>query len=262
MRRKRFEKGHWDAVITGYKEIEIDIDHGATLASGKSSINTGSGRQQGNLVSNLSCQAIQRVRDHIARTHFNSENNIDENSVVEWSNCHAIHLKKDGELTAHVDSVKFSGGIVAGLSLLSPSIMRLRPAAPSELSISNDYGEAEDTLNLCESAKESPSPDASHEEYDGGNNVNSRKTLLQGKSLMNRGHVDLFLPPLSLYILSGVSRYRYTHELLPSGSQFVLKPCHSGGATAGEEEDRGAGSVIYVDRDDRISVIFRDTLPP
>jgi alkylated DNA repair protein alkB homolog 7 len=40
--------------------------------------------------------------------------------------CHAIDLKQDGQLTAHVDSIKFSGTMVAGLSLLSSSIMRLR----------------------------------------------------------------------------------------------------------------------------------------
>jgi hypothetical protein len=51
------------------------------------------------------------------------------------------------------------------------------------------------------------------------------------------GHVDLLLPPLSLYVLTGNSRYRYTHELLPSQSLF-----------------RG----IEVTRGHRVSVIFRD----
>jgi alkylated DNA repair protein alkB family protein 7 len=49
--------------------------------------------------------------------------------------------------------------------------------------------------------------------------------------------VDLFLPPLSLYVLSGPSRYSYTHELLPTGDTF-------GG--------------VAVERDHRLSVIFRD----
>lgn len=51
-------------------------------------------------------------------------------------------------------------------------------------------------------------------------------------------HIDLLLPPCSLYVLTGESRYNYTHELLPSGSLF-----------------RGVASV---ERGQRLSVIFRD----
>lgn len=100
-----------------------------------------------------------------------------------WLACHAIDLHQDGALHAHVDSVRFSGDVVAGLSLLSSSIMRLKPDASLE------------------------------------------------------GHVDLWLPPRSLYVLSGMARYRYTHELLSSHATFQ-------GHT--------------VDRDRRISIIFRD----
>lgn len=110
-----------------------------------------------------------------------------------WLPCHAIDLKKGGELKAHVDSVRFSGGMVAGISLLSESIMRLKP-----------------------------SPDA-------GRNA-------------EEGHVDLYLPPLSLYVLTGVCRYEYSHELLPSCSVY-------------ESSD---GVKTTVERDHRLSVIFRD----
>jgi hypothetical protein len=56
------------------------------------------------------------------------------------------------------------------------------------------------------------------------------------------GWVDLYLPPLSLYVLTGVARYRYAHELLPSGSTF----------------ESHADNSIVVERDQRLSVIFRD----
>ncbi len=226
MKRKRFEKGHWDAVITGYKEIEIDIDSRIALADSR------------NAVSDLSYAAIQRVRDHINSTHFHfiGDQGDGARSSVEWMNCHAIHLKKDGELTAHVDSVKFSGGIVAGLSLLSPSIMRLRPAAPSELS--NENIDAEDLISS---------------KVTSGNDDGA-----EGKALMNNGHVDLYLPPLSLYILCGVSRYRYTHELLPSGSKFIFQHCIDVTDEDDEERHNVLKSVIDVEREDRLSVIFRD----
>lgn len=70
-----------------------------------------------------------------------------------WLPCHAIDLKKEGVLSAHVDSVKFSGTIVCGISLESSAIMRLKPSKD---------GAFYDPLD-CE------------------------------------GHVDMLLPPLSLY---------------------------------------------------------------
>lgn len=38
---------------------------------------------------------------------------------------HVLDLKKSGVIKPHIDSVKFCGDTIAGLSLLSPSIMRL-----------------------------------------------------------------------------------------------------------------------------------------
>jgi len=50
---------------------------------------------------------------------------------LDWLNPHAILLrggeKERGEIKPHVDSIKFSGGIVAGLSLNSSRVLRLRP---------------------------------------------------------------------------------------------------------------------------------------
>jgi alkylated DNA repair protein alkB family protein 7 len=121
---------------------------------------------------------LDRIREQLLQCHFDD----DRKKQVTWLPCHAIDLHPEGALNAHVDSVRFSGDIVGGLSLLSPSIMRLKP---------------------------------------------------EGES----GHVDMFLPPLSLYVISGPSRYSYTHELLPSGETF-------GG--------------VAVERDHRLSVMFRD----
>ena len=161
MKRRRYEKGHWDAVITDFKEVELMDENSLQKESQK---------------------VIERVRDQlIAARHVDSN--------VTWLPCHAIDLKQDGELKAHVDSIKFSGGVVAGISLLSSSIMRLKP------------------------------DDEQH-----------------------GGWVDIYLPPLSLYVLSSVSRYRYSHELLPCGSTF----------------ERPDGTTISVQRERRLSVIFRD----
>jgi len=164
---RRYEKGHWDAVITDYKEVEL-LDQDTLGVDSQT--------------------AIERVRQHLIDAQYVN------GDTVKWLPCHAIDLKRDGELKAHLDSTKFSGDIVAGISLLSSSIMRLKP----------DSGDDE----------------------------------TQAES----GWVDLLLPSLSLYVLSGVSRYRYSHELLPCGTVF-------------EQPD---GSGVIVQRDHRLSVIFRD----
>lgn len=130
---------------------------------------------------------IRRVRQQLVEA-----GHVERNVV--WLPCHAIDLKRNGELKAHVDSVKFSGDLVAGISLLSSSIMRLKPDKDDEQ----------------------------------GDNAS--------------GFVDLYLPPLSLYVLTSVSRYQYLHELLPSGAFFEILDKHK----------------IPVQRDRRLSVIFRD----
>jgi len=150
LKRRRYEQGHWDAVISNYKEIEVppmDV---------------------------LSCLY-----------------DIIDAHITDWLPLHAIDLHAEGRLDAHVDSVRYSGDIVAGLSLLTPSILRLRPA---------------DT---------------------------------DGTPMSNGDLIDLLLPERSLYVLRGIYRYEYTHELLPSGAVFAGTP---------------------VMRDRRISIIFRNAV--
>ena len=225
MRRRRYEKGHWDAVITMYKEVELPLPT-------ESSVGGAGGPQP---LSDLSVTAIQRIRNQLQRDHFGRDGAKDQEGrtkdqlPIQWIPCHGIDLKKDGKLTAHVDSVRYSGLIVAGLSLLSSSIMRLRPAA--EYSSTDTTGSGDDGTEKKQQSQQhlyEPKPTEAPDD----------------------GHVDLYLPPRSLYVLSGVSRYEYTHELLDDGSVFELQ---SGDAAGADDE-----SVIPVARDRRISVIFRD----
>jgi len=220
MKRRRYEKGHWDAVITQYKEVELPLPSESSSSAALAPL------------SDPSIRAIERLRRQLELQHFGSNGAAADQDgrtkdKVSWISCHGIDLKKEGQLTAHVDSVRYSGLIVAGLSLLSSSIMRLRPAA-----------EMHDNSGRKSSAG------------DGQNSEGDNKSLYEPKptEATDDGHVDLYLPPLSLYVLSGVSRYQYTHELLPCGSEFVLEDGSNG------DEKRS----ISVVRDRRISVIFRD----
>ena len=109
MRRRRYEKGHWDSVISNYKEIEY---HGSEKTE----------------------NIIRRVRKYLETSYF-------EGKQVDWLPTHAIDMKSDGVLSAHVDSIKFSGEVVAGVSLESSAIMRLKPSREDDDSkVSLNYG--------------------------------------------------------------------------------------------------------------------------
>ncbi len=198
MYRRRYEKGHWDAVITNYKEIELASEY----------------------LSVESNNVIERVQLQLQNTYFANVQS------PQWLPSHAIDLHKEGKLTAHVDSVKFSGHLVAGLSLLSPSIMRLKPAADTEIANHDDDHDSEEPNH--------PSIDETTRQND-------------------ENFVDLFLPARSLYVLSGVSRYKYTHELLPSGHTFS-----SNQRTTDNKTFHQRYHDVIVSRDRRLSVIFRD----
>ena len=205
MKRRRFENGHWDSVITGYREVELPDEQ---LSSWQGSCTDSTG---------TAVSAIHKTRIHLENTHIHvnshkQSTNDGYPNIGRWLPCHAIDLSAQGELSAHVDSVKFSGDIVAGLSLLSDAIMRLRPSSP-------DWESGESKSMYC-------SDNASN------------------------GYVDLYLPQLSLYVLSGMSRYDYTHELLPSRTTFEFVDDTQSNTLVGESVD--------VVRGRRLSIIFRD----
>lgn len=90
MRRLRYEHAHWDDAIHGYRETE--------KANWNEANNT----------------VVQRIRD-IA---FSGD-------TKQLRYVHVLDIKKDGYIKPHVDSVKFCGNTIAGLSLMSSSVMRL-----------------------------------------------------------------------------------------------------------------------------------------
>ncbi|ETI38507.1 hypothetical protein F443_15787 [Phytophthora nicotianae P1569] len=92
LKRRRFEENHWDDVIIKYKEME------------RSRWSTETQR------------ILQKVRE-VA---------ILPRDLTYFPAVHVIELAEDGYIKPHVDSIKFSGRVVAGINLLSPSIMRFK----------------------------------------------------------------------------------------------------------------------------------------
>nr|XP_055049721.1 alpha-ketoglutarate-dependent dioxygenase alkB homolog 7, mitochondrial [Misgurnus anguillicaudatus] len=92
LRKKRYEFDHWDDAIHGYKETE-------RLRWGDA------------------CEKILRRVREVA---------FPKGSPL-LGPVHVLDLDKTGYIKPHVDSVKFCGSTIAGLNLLSDSIMRLVP---------------------------------------------------------------------------------------------------------------------------------------
>jgi len=89
-RRQKYQFDHWDGAIVGFRETE------------KTNWNDGN----------------KLIVDKIRRCSFKSETAL--NAV------HVLDLSEDGWINPHVDSVRFSGNVVSGISLLSTAIMRFR----------------------------------------------------------------------------------------------------------------------------------------
>ncbi|CAN7938727.1 unnamed protein product, partial [Ixodes hexagonus] len=90
LKRLRYESSHWDDAIHGYREVER-----TNWSPPRDAI-------------------IQRIRTSA----FSPD-------TVQMAHVHCLDLKEDGHIKPHIDSVRFCGNTIAGLSLLSPSVMRL-----------------------------------------------------------------------------------------------------------------------------------------
>ncbi|XP_065657427.1 alpha-ketoglutarate-dependent dioxygenase alkB homolog 7, mitochondrial-like isoform X2 [Hydra vulgaris] len=100
-RRKKYEYGHWDGAIEGFREVE------KTIWS----------------------KECQLILDRIANKVFGD----DIDSMQPFT--HVLDLAKNGYIKPHTDSVKFCGSKIAGLCLLSSAVMRFVNSSNSELSI-------------------------------------------------------------------------------------------------------------------------------
>jgi len=92
--RRTFSNDHFDGVISGYREGLLNLKEGPQ-----------------NLI-----QLSKRVYNLFPKT-----------SSPLMPSIHFIELQKSGQIGKHVDSIKFSGSVVAGISLASDCVMHLYP---------------------------------------------------------------------------------------------------------------------------------------
>ena len=90
LRKLRYEYDHWDNAIHGFRETERQKW-------------TGSNEQT---ISRIRSFAFSEKAQHLQHVHV-------------------LDLSKDGYIKPHVDSVRFCGSTIAGVSLLSPCVFKL-----------------------------------------------------------------------------------------------------------------------------------------
>lgn len=92
LQRMRYAPAHFDNAIAGYRELR---------------------RREWSDANSSVLQRLQRAAEELAGT-----------SVVFSPEVHVLDLAPEGAILPHVDSARFVGPVIAGLSLLSPAVMR------------------------------------------------------------------------------------------------------------------------------------------
>ncbi|KAH8296439.1 hypothetical protein KR054_006164, partial [Drosophila jambulina] len=164
MSRLRYEFDHWDDAIHGFRETERKkwFPHNR--------------------------EVLERVR----QVAF-------DGAIMPY--VHILDLAADGVIKPHVDSTRYCGTTISGISLLSDSVMRLvrTDAQRYQQSTKADSKDADTDAAYRHQPKEA--------------------------SLENKFYADLLLPRRSLYIMSHTARYNFTHEILAKEqSQFQGTP--------------------------------------
>lgn len=153
-KRMRYEHDHWDDAIHGYRETERKHWYPTNRV------------------------IIQRVAKHAF-----------EASVL--AHVHILDLEKNGIIKPHIDSSRYCGNIIAGISLLTDCIMRLKRVDETK--------------------------------YYQGSQV-QQQSGEQGSSVEYEYYSDVLLRRRSMYVMKDSARYKFTHEVLPTGTTFMDTP--------------------------------------
>lgn len=164
MKRMRYEYDHWDDAIHGYRERE---------------------KEDWNPDNRIIFERIRQLA-------------FETNTLPA---VHILDLAKDGIIKPHVDSSRYCGNTIAGLSLLTDCIMRLKRIDEKQY-VQSKAGE-DATCPANKSAEASP-------------------------AIVYEHFVDALLKRRSLYIMKHTARYNFTHEVLATNATFVDTPIEKG----------------------------------
>jgi alkylated DNA repair dioxygenase AlkB len=144
-RRMRRREGHFDGVITDYREFERDfrevpamVPAAGQLRGGNDTTREGDRTDEDEISegddAEVTLALLKRIRDSVDAAHHKA---LDWKSVF-----HAVDISSRGEIGPHVDSIKFSAEVVASLSLLSTRVAEFKrdngvstPEAPDSVRV-------------------------------------------------------------------------------------------------------------------------------
>lgn len=153
LKRMRYEFDHWDDAIHGYRETERKNWYPDNKT------------------------VINRIR------------NIAFNGEI-LPHVHVLDLADNGVIKPHVDSTRYCGTTISGISLLSDSVMRLVRVDERKYQQSNQEDDYRSQPKAMDDEKK-------YEFY-----------------------ADVFLKRRSLYIMKNTARYNFTHEILGNDKSF------------------------------------------
>ncbi|XP_036339300.1 alpha-ketoglutarate-dependent dioxygenase alkB homolog 7, mitochondrial [Rhagoletis pomonella] len=173
MKRRPYEYDHWDDAIHGFRETERKhwYPHNRLVLERLQQI-----------------AFIDEIKPHV----------------------HILDLAAEGVIKPHVDSTRYCGNTIAGISLLSDCVMRLvrvderkyqqgKAVEPPTEALKNSSSDSK--ADIAATSNVSPEEDDAYRDRP--------ETTLE-----NNFYVDVLLRRRSLYIMSNSSRYNFTHEIL------------------------------------------------
>ena len=171
---------------------------------------------------NIIKQCIIRIQQHIQTLHG-------KDKELSFVHPHVIDLADDGHIGPHVDSIKFSGKLICGLSLKSARILRLLHTCVPMVSnsVSNSANITTDGIKNTNKTSSSTNNNVAVKyiqstqytddfvDYSANKEVFRRNILDENYPL-----VEVELKPRSLYIISNLFRYQYSHEIIGKYSTY------------------------------------------
>lgn len=197
LRRHSYEASHWDQAIVGFREAQ---------------------RSFGMLSPSSRAVALRVVAQ------------LPPGSVPQPF-FHFLDLLPDGVIHKHVDSVKFSGQSILGLSLLSDGVMRFHREAAATLAAGSE------TLG----GFERKAPEADWRPAPGSGAVGEV--------------VSALLPRRSLYVMTGLARYGFSHEVTVGEQFFAGRRILRTRRIAAILRDEVPAGVNWLDRDSKRGVL-------
>ena len=182
--RRAFERGHWDGVIAHFREEALP------LARASPALRAAALRAHA-LFPPLPLPlplALPQPRTLLPQAHL-------------------LELEARGRISRHVDSVKFSGGVVAGLCLDSDAVLRLSVSDEAAAEAGGEGGQSSKRgvgvgLGAGDEEKKEEKEEKEGEE----------------------GSIDVLLPRGCLYVLSGEARYLWAHAIADGAPRFRGEP--------------------------------------